>query len=133
MLFRDYINVQTKKGISNVDLTKDIVNIISKSGVKEGLCSVFCEHTTAGLIINERDLMLLKDFERYIKNEIPEDKLYQHPSNGHSHLRSLFSNTEVTIPVSEGKPVLGQWQSIMLWEFDVDDRDRTIAVTVMGE
>ena len=134
MSFRqERIILNTKAGISNIDLTRQVQNIVKDSKIENGLCNILCRHTTAGLILNERDLMLVKDFERYIMNEIPDDKLYQHPSNGFSHLRSLFSRPEITIPIANSELMLGQWQNIMLWEFDKEGREREVVVTLIGD
>lgn len=130
MLYRDVLtykmNVNEKK-----DITHDIKKIVEKSGISDGLCNIFLKATTAGLMINEDDRMLMADIERVMKTMAPDDKFYNHPENAHSHIRASMLNTALDIPVSNGQLLLGTWQSIILWEHDVRDRERTVVVTIM--
>ncbi len=131
MIYRDLIKTNTKSG-SFQDLTKKISEIVRKSGAKDGLCNVFLKGTTASLVINENDRMLIEDFRKTLETLIPAEHLYQHPDNAYSHLRAALLNHNLTIPISDGSLLLGTWQSIMLFEFDTTDREREIVVTVQG-
>lgn len=130
-MFRDIIEVETRKG-SIINLTKRVSGIVDECHITEGLCNIFLQATTAGLVINENERMLLEDFRRFF-NAIDENRLYNHPSNAFSHLRAALTKGSVTIPISNGSLLLGEWQDIMLWEFDVEDRKRRIIVTVTGD
>ncbi|MBI4018391.1 MAG: YjbQ family protein [Candidatus Aenigmarchaeota archaeon] len=132
MLHRDIIGLSTKGGLSFIDITADVAGIVQRSGVKEGTCSVFLPATTAGLLLNEKDRMLLEDFKKLFQS-IDEKKIYHHPSNAFAHLRASMLRSDITFPVSKGEPRLGAWQSIILWEFDAKPRKRSVTVTVMGE
>jgi len=133
MIYREVINVHTKKSMDRVVLTKQILEIVSVCGIKEGLCNVYCPATTCGFIVNENEAMLMSDIKTLIEKIVPDGKLYQHPSNGYSHLRSLFSRQDLTIPFSNGKLIFGTWQDIILWEFDTHGRKRKVIVTVVGD
>jgi len=132
MLYRKVLLAKTKRGPSSVDLTQAIKDVVKESGVEQGLCHVYLKATTAGLAINERDLLLLKDMERFFSKLVPEDRLYAHPENAFSHIRASLLKQSLVIPVEKGELVLGTWQSILLFEFDVHGREREVVVTVIG-
>lgn len=132
MLYRDVLEYRLKTN-ERRDITADIEGMIRKYGVKDGLCNMFLKSTTAGLMINEDDRMLMADIEKLLDRLAPAEKLYQHPENAHSHLRAIVLNNSLDIPIAEGKLLLGTWQSVMLWEFDVQERERTVVVTIMGD
>ena len=132
MFFRNIIEVNTKKGVSFVDITDKIESVVKSCQIQEGLCNIFITATTAGLMINENERMLFEDFIRLFEKLTPEEKLYSHPSNAFSHIRANLLKTDYTIPISRSKLVLGTWQRIILWEFDVEPRKREIIVTLNG-
>ena len=129
MLYREIIEVETKKGIDCMDITKHVSDIAAKSMVHSGMCSVFLAATTAGLMLNEHELMLIEDFKRFFR-QVDESRLYNHPSNAFSHIRAGMLRAGVTIPVEGSRLMLGRWQSILLWEFDIEPRKRKVVVTV---
>lgn len=129
-MFRETIEVKTvRDGI--IDITDRIVDIVNKSGVKNGLCNVFMPATTAGFVMNENDKSLMDDFRRFFKIIIDDKKTYSHPDNAFSHLRASLASTEKTIPIQDGELLLGTWQSILLFEFDTRPRNRSIVVTII--
>ena len=132
MLFRKNLEIETRRN-EFIDITNNIEKIVEKSNVKEGLCNIFLPATTAGLVMNENERMLIEDFKRFFNKSVPDDRPYNHPSNAFSHLRASIVSTEKTIPVSHGKLLLGTWQSILLWEFDINKRKRKVVVTLMDD
>lgn len=131
MMFRDMFEINTKIN-DPVDITDKIQEILKKCQVKEGLCTIFIPGTTAGLVINENDPLLMSDFRIFF--EIASSKkAYAHPDNAHSHIRTLLAPCEKTIPVANGELVLGTCQSVLVWDFDTKPRKRKIIVTIMGE
>jgi len=130
MLYRDFFEIKTETG-NFYDITKQISDMVKKSKAEDGLCNIFVPATTAGLMINENDRMLLEDFRRLFKSLAPDNKLYQHPENAQSHLRASMLSQNLSIPIANGKLLLGVWQSIILWEFDVRARERKIIMTVI--
>lgn len=133
MLYRDVIELETKEGMSFIDITQQLRSIVENCNIKEGVCQVFLPATTAGLYLNEKDRMLLEDFKKHLSEHVDEKKMYHHSGNAFSHLRALMLRNDLTLPVSNGKLILGTWQSIMLWEFDNESRKRSVIVTVIGE
>ena len=129
MLYREIKKIKTKRN-DFLDLTDEISKILDKCEIKEGVCNIFLKATTAGLMINENDLLLKNDFKKFFNDIAEENKLYTHPENAFSHIRASMLNKNITIPISNGKPLLGKWQSILLWEFDTNDREREIIITV---
>jgi len=132
MQFRDIFEVKTNRGISFIDITDKVNSVIEASKLQEGICNIFITATTAGFMLNENERMLFEDFIRLFEKLASEEKLYSHPSNAFSHIRANMLKQELTIPISRGKLILGTWQSIILWEFDIEPRRREIIVTVDG-
>lgn len=129
MFYRDIIEVNTKSGLP-IDITDHVQKVLDKCDIKEGIMNLFITATTAGLVINENDRMLFEDFRRMYEEIASKDRIYHHPDNGHSHLRASLTSQHLDVPISDGKPLLGQWQRIFLWEFDKRERERKIIVTV---
>jgi secondary thiamine-phosphate synthase enzyme len=81
-------------------------------------------------MINENNKMLFEDMRHVFDSVAPKDKLYQHPDNAFSHIKASMLSQNLTIPIANGKLLMGEWQSILLWEFDVRSRERKIIVTI---
>ena len=128
---RTILEVVTKPN-SFVDITSQIKKLVSEGKIKDGLCNIFLPATTAGLMMNENERMLIEDFKRFF-SIIDEKSHYNHPDNAFSHLRANMLSCEKTIPIVEKGLVLGNWQSILLWEFDTRPRKREIIITFVGE
>ncbi len=133
MLYQESFEVSMKKGIDWKDITSQVEEIVRKTGVQVGVCNVFLMATTAGLVVNENDLLLIHDIKKMFQELVDEKKLYNHPSNAHSHLRSMLTRKEVTVPIKNGNLVLGTWQSILLFNFDIRPRKRKVVVTILGD
>ena len=131
MTYRDVIKVATKQDGFD-DLTKQLTDIVGKSKIRDGLCNAFLKGTTAALLINENDRMLIEDIKKTAKQLIPDEHIYQHPDNAPSHLRAALLGQQLTIPVADAQLTLGTWQSVLLFELDNRDREREIIVTVNG-
>jgi secondary thiamine-phosphate synthase enzyme len=123
----------TKGEIEFVDLTEKVSEVVSRSGVKNGLVHVFAPHATGILILTEREPGLLTDLKSWLEEVVPKGRTYAHPSNAHSHLRSVLLPPDRTLPVIDGRIQLGAWQSLMFVETDVYARTRTVIVQVLGQ
>lgn len=132
-VFNTSLSFSTKGEIEFVDLTEKVQEAVSKSAIKNGLVHVFAPHATGILILTENDFSLLADIKDWLQEIIPRDRSYRHPSNAHSHLRSVLLPPDKTLPVVDGKIELGTWQSILFVETDVYARKRTVIVQVLGE
>ncbi len=132
-VFNESFRFSTRGEIDFADITDRVQGIVSKSGVKNGLVHVFAPHATGILILTEYESSLMADLKDALERLIPKRASYRHPSNAHSHLRSVFLCPDRTLPVIDGRVVLGTWQSLVFVETDVYPRQRTIVVQVIGE
>ncbi len=129
------IRVRTTKHTSVVNITPQVRDIVSKSGVRDGLCIVYIPHTTACVFINEgADPDVVKDIVYMVEKLVPwNDPNYDHgEGNSASHIRSAIIGNSRVIPVVDGSLTLGTWESIFLAEFD-GPRERKVIVKVIGE
>ena len=132
-IFNESLRFSTRGEIDFADLTDEVQNIVANSGVKNGLAHVFAPHATGILILTEYEPSLMADLKNFLEKLIPKRGSYRHPSNAHSHLRSVFLCPDRTLPIVDGRVVLGTWQSLVFVETDVYPRQRTIVVQVIGE
>jgi secondary thiamine-phosphate synthase enzyme len=115
------------------EITDKVESIIKKSKIQNGICSIFAIGSTSAVLINENEPMIIQDFKDSLEAVASEEKLYHHAENAHSHIRAAFLGNSQTIPIKDGKIILGTWQSIMIVNFDVDNREREVVVTVIGD
>jgi secondary thiamine-phosphate synthase enzyme len=132
--------LQTTGRLELVDITAMVVERVRRSGVRDGLASLWSMHTTCALFINEAQKALHADITRMLEQLVARDAEWMHNDprhsdcdrmNADSHLRAMFLGPGVTLQVSAGEPVLGQWQRILVAEMD-GPRERTVRVQVMG-
>lgn len=138
--FTKDVSVSTSRGIEFIDVTGEVKKAVAKSKIKDGLASIFSNHTTAGVKINERCARLQKDMQTWLEDIAPQNKSYKHNEtaldnrgNAHSHLMSLLTGISETIPVKDGNLILGTWQSVFFMEFDGPRNSRSFTITVVGE
>ncbi len=141
----DELAYRTEEGPSFRDITEAVREIVLRSGVGFGQVSVFSQHTTAAIILQEHEPLLLADLRDRLIAWGPPDTYYRHndfeirtvnmhedePENGHSHVQHMMLGTSETIPVLDGELHIGEYQSIFLVELD-ESRDRRVSVTVLG-
>lgn len=123
----------TKGEIEFKDLTEKVHEVVKKSGIKNGLVHVFAPHATGVLILTEHEPNLDEDVKTFLEQIIPKHANYHHPSNAHSHLRSMLLSPDKTLPIIDGQVIFGTWQSLVFVETDVYSRQRTIIMQVLGE
>ncbi len=132
----EYMTFNTKKRREFINITREVDRVLQKSGIKEGLVLVSAMHITSGIFINDAEPGLHRDIEEWLLKLIPEGHDYYHHRtgevNGDAHLRNLLIGHEVTIPVTNGKLDLGQWQNVFYAEFD-GQRSKQLIIKVMGE
>lgn len=131
------LSLQTK-GRGLVDITQLVCEVVRESGVWTGLCSVFVQHTSASLVIQENaDPSVLRDLERFMERIAPESEDYEHSDEGPddmpAHLRAAITRTSETIPITAQKLALGAWQGIYVWEHRRRSHARYVVVTVIGQ
>ncbi len=134
---QDAFEVRTRgKGLTNV--TAQVAGIVRSSAVITGVCTVFVQHTSASLVIQENaDPAVLRDLERYFAELVPESRRWEHADEGPddmpAHARAVLTKTSETIPVIAGALGLGTWQGLYLWEHRARPHGRRLVVTVQGE
>ena len=114
------IRVKTNSRIELIDITDEIQNIVVKSKIKDGVCFVFCPHTTAGLTINENaDPSVRRDIVNTLNKIVPENAGYSHTEgNADSHIKSSLFGSSLTIFIEGGQLAFGTWQGIYFCESD---------------
>ena len=118
------------------DVTEQVIEIVSGSGIDEGLVTVFIQHTSASLVIQENeDPSVLADLQAWMDRSVPQDsQLYAHRAEGPddmpAHIRAAITASHVTIPVIDGRMALGTWQGIFLWEHRLGPKERRVIVSV---
>jgi len=126
----------TSKKQELIDINEKIEEIVEKSKVKEGICTIFAKHATAAIIVNENyDPNICLDLIDALNDLIPQGK-WRHDrvdGNADAHIKSAILGPSETIPINNGKLQLGQWQSIMFCEFDGPRDNRTVAVQIMSK
>jgi secondary thiamine-phosphate synthase enzyme len=134
---QDTLRIGTR-GRGLVDVTAAVESIVASSGVTTGLCTVFIQHTSASLVIQENaDPAVRRDMQRWIEGLAPEDAhAYEHADEGPddmpAHLRGVLTRTSETVPVAAGRLALGTWQALYLWEHRRTPHTRTLIVHVQG-
>ena len=138
MIQQHRLGIQTQ-GRSTINITSEIDKLIDQSGIETGLCHVFISHTSASLIITENaDDNVRRDLENFFSRLVPDgDPIYLHDQEGDddmpAHIRSVLTQSEITIPISQGQSALGTWQGIYLWEHRTHPHRRMVTITVNGD
>lgn len=126
-------DIQTYNRCVLVNITGQVREAVRKSGVKEGVALIASPHTTAGVTVNENaDPDVCADILAGLEAMIPNIRFKHGEGNSDAHIKTSLMGISATVPVSEGEPVLGIWQSIYFCEFD-GPRHRRFTVTVYGE
>jgi secondary thiamine-phosphate synthase enzyme len=138
MSYQKPISITTKGHGDMHDLTEQVAPIVTSSGIRTGMVSVFNVGSTAAVGTIEFEPGLQHDLPNLLDKLIPPSRDYGHEQawhdgNGHSHLQATLLGPSLTVPITNGKLVLGTWQQIFHLECDVTGRQRTVVVTVVGE
>ena len=128
------IEIQTRNKVDLIDITDRIQDAIREKQVSEGVCFVYCPHTTAGIVLNENwDADVEKDLAMVLEKIVPDDLPYRHgEGNSPAHIKSVLVGSDHFIFVQNGQLQTGQWQGVFLAEFD-GPRHRTVWVKVQTE
>jgi secondary thiamine-phosphate synthase enzyme len=128
-----------------VDLTDQLEAFLLLTGLRRGLLVVHSLHTTTAVIVNEQEPLLHGDMFRQLERLVPRDEAYDHDdptrrvvnrtdaerTNGHAHCRAMLLGSTVSLPIVDGRLVLGRWQRVLFVEFD-GPQERTIVATISG-
>jgi secondary thiamine-phosphate synthase enzyme len=138
MIFSETISLSTKGFCDIIDMTHHVIAVLERSGMENGLLTVFCPGSTGAVTTIEYESGVLKDLQRAIEKIAPSNIPYDHDrrwgdGNGFSHVRAALMKPSFTIPLIKGRLALGTWQQIVFIDFDNRRRDRNILVHVIGE
>jgi len=130
--------ISTKGFTDIIDITDKIFKIVRDSKVKEGICLISSSGSTCGITTIEYEGGVIKDLKRILEKIAPMSENYEHckkwgDCNGYAHIRSALIKPFLAVPVENGKLVLGQWQNLVLIDFDNRPRDREVIVKVISE
>jgi secondary thiamine-phosphate synthase enzyme len=137
-IFSETILLSTKGFSDILDITRQVDAMTDRSGIKNGLVTVFCPGSTGSVTTIEYESGVLRDLQKAIEGIAPSNIPYEHDrhwgdGNGFSHVRAALMGPSLTIPLIEGKLALGTWQQIVFIDFDNKKRERKILVHVIGE
>jgi len=138
MVHQEKITFRTSGHRDVHDLTDSVARVVAQSGVHTGVAAVFAVGSTAAVSVVEFEPGLARDVPEMLDRLIPPSRDYGHEQawhdgNGHSHLQATLLGPSLTVPVTDGRLVLGTWQQVFHLECDIRPRERTVVVTVLGE
>ncbi len=121
-----------------IDITDTVEQKLSESGLKNGIATVFTKHTTAAITIIELEKGMIQDLKDLWAKLLPANAIYQHnilnnDTNGHSHVSASIIGPSLVVPFEAGKLMLGQWQKIVMIDFDSKPRTRDLVLQIIGE
>ena len=127
------IRVKTTSRIEMVDVTGEIQKILALEDLNEGICLVYCPHTTAGVIVNEHaDPTVAEDIASSLSEHFPHRRAWRHlEGNADAHVKAAMTGSSVSIPITGGRLALGTWQGIFFCEFD-GPRNRELYLQMMS-
>jgi secondary thiamine-phosphate synthase enzyme len=136
-IYHETIKLETNGFPDIIDLSREISAVLSRSGVTDGLLTIFVPGSTAGITTLEYEPGLLKDLPALCEKLAPRGVDYHHDQtwhdgNGFSHLLAALFKPSLTIPLENGSPILGTWQQVVLADFDNRPRSRSIVIQAMG-
>ena len=132
---QEILSIRTQ-GRSTIDVTNEVEQLVSRSGIKNGLCNLFIQHTSASLILCENaDPDVRVDLENFMQQIVKDgDPMFRHTAEGAddmpAHIRNVLTSSSLTIPIANGRCLLGTWQGVYLWEHRLSAHVRKIIVTI---
>lgn len=143
-IHKQNIKIKSESQVEFIDITPKIEEVISASGIREGQVLVYSPHTTAAIVVNHNESMLIQDFMRTLYRLVPVSDRYSHDlfelnrakasdgrSNGHSHCKVMLLGVSETIPLEKGHMILTDKQSVFLAEMD-GGRNRDVVIQIIG-
>jgi secondary thiamine-phosphate synthase enzyme len=129
-IYKKTINIRTSYKDELLDITSDVSRIVTDSGAQDGICFVYCPHTTAGLTINENaDPAVKKDILRGLEQMVPSIRFSHLEGNSSAHIKASMMGFSLQLLIENGSLVLGTWQGIYFCEFD-GPRRRTVRLQI---
>lgn len=138
-MFRQHTVTLRTDGRGTYDLTERVQALVADSAVRVGICHLFIRHTSASLMLCENaDPAVMRDLETFLSRQAPDgDPMFTHTAEGPddmpAHVRSILTQSDLNLPVSEGRCALGTWQGVYLYEHRLAAHTRHVVVTVHGD
>lgn len=138
MIYQQQLRFSTD-GRGTYNISQQISDVINKANVQTGICQIFILHTSASLILCENaDPTVRNDLDAFMARLVPDgDNLFKHVDEGSddmsAHVRTILTQSSLSIPIHRGKANLGLWQGIFLWEHRTSAFKRNLTITVIGE
>ena len=135
---QEIISIKTQ-GRSTIDITHEVEKLVARSRIEIGLCNLFIQHTSASLILCENaDPDVRSDLESFMQQIVKDgDPLFMHTAEGSddmpAHIRNVLTSSSLTIPIANGRCLLGTWQGIYLWEHRLNSHVRNIIVSIQRD
>jgi len=138
MVFGQELKIEAKGFSDIIDITFKVQNIVTESGIKDGIVNIHSIGSTASISTIEYESALVADMEEQLEKFVSKNMKSRHSEtwgddNGFSHIRATFMGPGMTVPVSNGKVLLGTWQQIVVFNHDNRERSRRIFVQIIGE
>jgi len=134
--YTEYLTFETAKHRDYLNITPQVLSVLDKSKIREGMILVSAMHITAGVWVNDAEDGLIADIDEWLEKLAPFRRDYRHhrtgETNGDSHLKSLLVHHEVIVPVTAGRLDFGPWQQVYYAEFDGQRRKRVL-IKIIGE
>jgi secondary thiamine-phosphate synthase enzyme len=135
--FRAEITIRSEKRVEVIDISQHVAEVCSRSGIQNGIALIFPRQSSSAVYVSDCHRALTDDFSAIIAELAPENRYYQHDQaenkkNAAAHLRAILTGHHVTIPVTDGSPDLGPYQTIYYAEFD-GQRDKGVIIKIVGE
>lgn len=138
MISQEELSVSTD-GRGTYDLSQQIQSAVASSGISTGMCHVFVRHTSASLMLCENaDPSVRHDLETFMQRQVPDgDPMFTHTAEGPddmpAHVRSILTQSDLNLPIANGRCALGTWQGVYLWEHRFAPHRRKVLLTITGE
>ena len=137
-VYHSEISIKSKGENDIIDITEDVQNVVSNSGLKEGICNIFVAGSTGTISTIEYEPGLKQDFPRILEKIAPKNQEYKHhltwhDDNGRSHCKATLMGPSLTVPFQDRNIIHGTWQQLVFIELDTGPRNRNIIVQIVGE
>ena len=138
MITQKEIHISTQ-GRGTYDLSQQVQSAVASSGIKAGICHVFVRHTSASLMLCENaDPAVMRDLETFMQRQAPDgDPMFTHTDEGPddmpAHVRSVLTQSDLNLPIVDGRCALGTWQGVYLWEHRLAPHNRKVILTIQGQ
>lgn len=138
MFQQEELTVHTR-GRGTYDLSERVQSLVRASGIRTGICHLFIRHTSASLLLCENaDPAVRADLETFMQRQVPDgDPMFSHDAEGPddmpAHVRTVLTQSDLSLPIRDGRCALGTWQGVFLWEHRLAAHERKVMLTLNGE